>query len=411
MKAELELRYRAENIQIKSNDNYILDAMYLPAEEEEPGINTEPEYGPTVIICCPSDGYYEYAIETQDYWIEFYKNNGINILFWNYRGYGRSQGYPNPKNILEDGESVLKYLRDVKGSGRIILHGEGLGVAVAVNIAAKLGCDMLFSIRGFYSLYPIIEMTAGTWVAKLAKNMMGWDIKLAEDFISVPCYKIVTSDPNDSVIPEGISLKNKIAEFTALANSINGKLALTDNEIYIFYKNLENLYDMINDFNDISKKILKKKRKIERPKSQDITNSCEVRVRTSSDGEIETYSNSIQSSISTTNDIIMNNTIKIPSKYINLIKNDNFDDIKILVDILDRINMELGKLDAAGTTIGKIMKDKKAYRKKLLTGFLYNLDVWGSQPPARLEGINEPLSTLVESRIRAYVNNSNNRAK
>ena len=196
-----------------------------------------------------------------------------------------------------------------------------------------------------------------------------------------------------------------------MANSINGKLALTDNEIYIFYKNLENLYDMINDFNDISKKILKKKRKIERPKSQDITNSCEVRVRTSSDGEIETYSNSIQSSISTTNDIIMNNTIKIPSKYINLIKNDNFDDIKILVDILDRINMELGKLDAAGTTIGKIMKDKKAYRKKLLTGFLYNLDVWGSQPPARLEGINEPLSTLVESRIRAYVNNSNNRAK
>ena len=49
------------------------------------------------------------------------------------------------------------------------------------------------------------------------------------------------------------------------------------------------------------------------------------------------------------------------------------------------------------------MKDNKNYRQRLLKGFLMNLDVWGSQPPVKSENITQPLPTLAESRMRAYV--------
>ena len=74
--------------------------MYLIADNESSQTNEEGELGPTVIFCNPNNRYYEYALNNQDNWIEFYKSNGINILLWNYRGYGQSRGYPTPKNIV-----------------------------------------------------------------------------------------------------------------------------------------------------------------------------------------------------------------------------------------------------------------------------------------------------------------------
>ena len=90
MRAEIETRYHAEHIRIKTTDDVELDAMFLRTELDEEGKPqdepTSAEVGPTVMICNPNAGYYEYAIEMQDQWIEFYRNNGLNIFLWNYRG-------------------------------------------------------------------------------------------------------------------------------------------------------------------------------------------------------------------------------------------------------------------------------------------------------------------------------------
>lgn len=32
--------------------------------------------------------------------MEFYIGTRMNLVLWNYRGYGKSQGYPNPKVII-----------------------------------------------------------------------------------------------------------------------------------------------------------------------------------------------------------------------------------------------------------------------------------------------------------------------
>lgn len=41
----------------------------------------------------------------------FYTENGINVMVYNYRGYGLSQGFPSVANIRTDAETVVMYVR------------------------------------------------------------------------------------------------------------------------------------------------------------------------------------------------------------------------------------------------------------------------------------------------------------
>eukprot|EP01022_Parablepharisma_sp_SALTPOND_P028483 TRINITY_DN71038_c0_g1_i1.p1 TRINITY_DN71038_c0_g1~~TRINITY_DN71038_c0_g1_i1.p1 ORF type:complete len:560 (+),score=41.95 TRINITY_DN71038_c0_g1_i1:670-2349(+) len=416
MRVELELRYGGENVCITSKDGTLLDAMYLKADSEEDQDYDSPtasELGPIVIICNPNAGYYEYAIEMHDHWIEFYRTNGINILLWNYRGYGRSKGHPTPENILADGEAVLQYLKDIKGSGRIILHGESLGGSVAAHIAAKLGCDLLFTDRTFSDLDAIAEFSVGPVAAAIMKQATGWHLETTNSFLAAQCYKVLSSDPNDAVVGEVASLKNGISKQVSLENRINGRLALTENEAYVFYRNLSDLYGMVRDFHATSRRRAKKKRRQDRPKSQDITASSGARVHTSSDGELEMSLSSMESQppievsasvcINSARDAKPHIEFKVPTKYEKFMRKGDFEEYNVVVHLLNKIYSELEKVDAAGSTIGKIMKERREYRLKLLKGFLMNLDIWGSHPPARIESIYQPLPTLMEARMRSYV--------
>jgi len=55
------------------------------------------------------------AFQYDDDWVDFYRNLGINIFVWNYRGFGRSTGSPNPKKMYEDSELIIEYLRNERG--------------------------------------------------------------------------------------------------------------------------------------------------------------------------------------------------------------------------------------------------------------------------------------------------------
>jgi hypothetical protein len=54
----------------------------------------EYQVGPVVIICQPNGAVYELSCYDNKV-IEFYVQNGVTVVLWNYRGYGRSQGKPS----------------------------------------------------------------------------------------------------------------------------------------------------------------------------------------------------------------------------------------------------------------------------------------------------------------------------
>ena len=72
-----------------------------------------PKYldNPTIIMCNPNALFYHHMVNTPNaFWLNFFLKKGINIMAWNYRGYGWSPGTPTPYNIKVDGESILQFV-------------------------------------------------------------------------------------------------------------------------------------------------------------------------------------------------------------------------------------------------------------------------------------------------------------
>ncbi|MGD0517254.1 MAG: alpha/beta hydrolase [Thermoguttaceae bacterium] len=92
---------------------------------------------------------------------------GASVLIFDYRGYGRSEGKPNEAGILADARAARAWLanREKIKEKDIVVMGESLGGAVAVDLAAKDGAKGLVLISTFTSLpdvaayhYPIFPV-------------------------------------------------------------------------------------------------------------------------------------------------------------------------------------------------------------------------------------------------------------
>ncbi len=77
-----------------------------------------------------------------------------SVLIFDYRGYGRSEGKPHEAGVLCDARAARKWLanREKIPESAIVLLGESLGGAVAVDLAASDGARALVLESTFSSL-------------------------------------------------------------------------------------------------------------------------------------------------------------------------------------------------------------------------------------------------------------------
>lgn len=70
---------------------------------------------------------------------------GLNLFALDYRGYGRSEGLPDEAGVYRDAEAAYRYLVEQRGfrGEAIVLYGNSLGGAVAVDLAARHPCGAL----------------------------------------------------------------------------------------------------------------------------------------------------------------------------------------------------------------------------------------------------------------------------
>ncbi len=89
---------------------------------------------------------------------------GSSVLMLDYRGYGKSSGRPSEQGLYRDSEAGFIYLLG-KGyrAEQIILHGESLGTAVAIDQASRRPCAALILEAPFTSASDV----AGTVVPYL----------------------------------------------------------------------------------------------------------------------------------------------------------------------------------------------------------------------------------------------------
>jgi fermentation-respiration switch protein FrsA (DUF1100 family) len=132
-----------EDVPFLTSDRVGLHGWYFPAGAQGP----RPEMA--VLLCHGNAGNISHRLETCRLLLEL----GLSVFVFDYRGYGRSQGAPSEEGTYRDGEAAYDWLR-TKGfaPGQIVLFGESLGGAVAVELALHRPVKGVILVSTFTSI-------------------------------------------------------------------------------------------------------------------------------------------------------------------------------------------------------------------------------------------------------------------
>ena len=76
------------------------------------------------------------SLENRIHKINHFKDMDVNFLLLAWRGFNGNRGLPTEKGLYEDGRSAIRWLKSKNiQENNIIIYGESLGTAVAIEIA------------------------------------------------------------------------------------------------------------------------------------------------------------------------------------------------------------------------------------------------------------------------------------
>ena len=125
------LGVRYEPVQFTSADGTRLSGWFLPAE----GRANPKEAKGTVVH------FHGNAQNMSTHWrfVAWLPKQGYNVLVFDYRGYGQSEGKPEPKGVFEDANAALDYVRtraDIDPE-RLFVFGQSLGGTNAIAVVGS----------------------------------------------------------------------------------------------------------------------------------------------------------------------------------------------------------------------------------------------------------------------------------
>lgn len=111
----------------------------------------------TLLILCPNAGNIGYFIPIIDI---FYRQFGMSVFIYSYRGYGNSEGSPGEQGLKLDADCVMSHLSTdpFHAKRKLVLYGRSLGGANALYIASKFRnlCDGVILENTFLSIRKVI---------------------------------------------------------------------------------------------------------------------------------------------------------------------------------------------------------------------------------------------------------------
>jgi fermentation-respiration switch protein FrsA (DUF1100 family) len=123
----------------------------------------------------------------------------VQVFIVDYRGYGRSEGRPSEHGLYADADAAWRYLVHDRGVApqRIVLFGDSLGAAVAVDLATRVEAAGLIVQSAFTSV-PDMAARHYPFVPKaLIRTRMDSLAKIAD--VAEP--KLFIHSPSDEIVP------------------------------------------------------------------------------------------------------------------------------------------------------------------------------------------------------------------
>ena len=163
---------------------------------------------PTILFCHGNYG----NITHRSYIIEFCLALQINLLVFDYRGYGKSTSYPTIEHLFQDGNMAYNYLLSYTTPDKIIIWGESLGGCVAIKIATDNTCSSLVLHSTFSTLDDIIYFRNPhniiSQFMKMCLPIIVNNIPNSENIKKITCPIAVLHSIDDEIIPYCCARKN-----------------------------------------------------------------------------------------------------------------------------------------------------------------------------------------------------------
>jgi pimeloyl-ACP methyl ester carboxylesterase len=187
----VEFRLNETRVTYPSADGVTLSAWIVPASPTSVAVGW-------LLICHGNFGNIGYGQRP-----EFYasmRDLGLNLLAFDYRGFGESTGTPDERGLYDDATASYEYLTETRRirPERLIIFGHSLGSGVAVELASRRPAAGLI-VEGAYTsvvdrgqeLYPLLPV-----------NLIATQRFPSRDRIpAIAIPKLFLHSPEDSVIP------------------------------------------------------------------------------------------------------------------------------------------------------------------------------------------------------------------
>ena len=165
-----------------------------------------------MIICGPNGVPYQIFIRNLRF--ESYLQSDIDILCWNYRGYGFSKGKPSYNRLRSD---VLELFDEVKKNfnyERYGVHGISIGGIPCCHLARnRKEIELMICDRNFGRLDNIAQgFYCGKFLFFIYKYFFFQSSDNVENYLNVKCDKILLNDSRDQIVLEICSLKTLVAQ-------------------------------------------------------------------------------------------------------------------------------------------------------------------------------------------------------
>lgn len=149
-----------------------------------------------VLFCHGNAGNISHRLES----LTIFHNLGLNILIFDYRGYGKSGGKPSEQGTYLDAETAWRFLVETEKipPERILLFGRSLGGAVAAHLASKFKAGALILESTFTSI-PDVGANAYPFLPVRLLSKYRYDTLGLLPRINMPV--LVVHSPDDEIIP------------------------------------------------------------------------------------------------------------------------------------------------------------------------------------------------------------------
>ncbi len=174
-----------ESVSIQTDDGVRLLAWYIPHDSARA----------TILLCHGNGGNISHRVQL----IKILHDLNLNVLIFDYRGYGQSEGKPSEEGTYKDAKAAWLYLVRKKNiaPSNIIIHGRSLGGAVASHLAREVNPGGLILESSFTSVGDVARRMFPYFPIRL---MIRFDYKTADNVAECRCPVLVIHSRDDKLI-------------------------------------------------------------------------------------------------------------------------------------------------------------------------------------------------------------------